>query len=587
MDPVVYLKALQRRWAVVAAAVIVALVGGLVTARVTSSSNKGERFQAQVTLVSETASGGGSDREGGSGGGSGGEGGRGGSTQLSSLVTLDAVVNRVAKDIGFRGETQQLARIVQAREDTRTGLFTISVVAPTADRAVTVADSFAKHFLAFLTKREAAAMKAEAATTERQIKGVRAELVRLDRAIAARKRKLGISDTSTTTGSSSGSRSKSSSSGSGSSGSGNNQETGDTQLDLLQADRDAAARTYGDMSNRLQGLKYGVPSSGLEIVQKAVATPVEDSGGGLLTMGAILLIALVIGLLLGVTLALILDRFDTRIRTKDEVEKHVGTAVLAAVPTRPRRPFATKARIKAEARAGESFRLLAAGLLRTNRPAEDGGGDHPWRPSHPQVIMVTSPAPKDGKSTAVALLARAFSEIGKSVLVLSCDFHNPSVHALFGVPNDRGLAEALVSSNGGPVLNGCVKDTDVAGVRLVVSGEKPEHPDRLLSSTNMRRVLAEARRRWDVILLDTTPIFTSSSTLLVPEADAVLVVVRAGRTTAAMAERTGETLRRLEAPTVGIALVGASDATLPPAYYAQDDEKRRGFPRLPRPTKTG
>jgi len=205
------------------------------------------------------------------------------------------------------------------------------------------------------------------------------------------------------------------------------------------------------------------------------------------------------------------------------------------------------------------------------RPASGG----PWsgrvggRNGLGTVILVTSAGPSEGKTTVVANLAMTFAQVGKRVLVLSCDFRRPHIHELFGVDNSRGLVEALQDIDSDEtVLAGAIKQTPIRDVRLVPSGAHPRNTAALLSSDRMRRAVDEARRLADVVLIDTAPVLASAEvTHLFPLADAVVVVARAKKTTAEIAERASELLKRLDAPVVGVALNGAMEVPVPSSYY--------------------
>jgi capsular exopolysaccharide synthesis family protein len=291
------------------------------------------------------------------------------------------------------------------------------------------------------------------------------------------------------------------------------------------------------------------------------------------TQGSRLLLAALLGLALGVGIALLLERVDRRIRTKEAAETGFALPVLAEVPLgrqgigRLLSPSAGRLRQL----SADAFRLLAAGVMGSSTNGGKNGpqAGGPRRSTPPRTILVTSAGPDEGKSVVVANLARTFAEQGRSVMVLSCDFRRPGVHRLFGVSDEGGLAEALANPNGQGILADHVRETDIGRVRVVPSQPSPEHSGELLRSENMRRALEEARQGSDLVLLDTAPLLTSDAAHLVPEVDAVLVVARAGRTTIEMADRTREFLDRLGAPAVGVALTGTSTAVLPRRYYSR------------------
>jgi capsular exopolysaccharide synthesis family protein len=351
--------------------------------------------------------------------------------------------------------------------------------------------------------------------------------------------------------------------------------------------RDAKVRIYGVLYEQYQGIiSSQADPLPLQIVQKASPQAIVQEGfqpprsrtGRMFFAG-------VLGLLAGIGLVLLLERIDTKIRNRRAAEQHFSLPVLGEIPRLSWRE-SRRASITAVEEPGspwaDAFRLLEAGL---SRVASDENGGRSVRDAAPAVvpvknasengknggaitILVTSPGPSEGKTMVVANLAATYAEMGKKVLVLSCDFRRPTIHRLFGVPNDQGLTEALRSSNGQPVLRGHIRPTSLDNVRVVPSGAVPEKAVELLSSNNMRQALEEARNEADVVLVDTPPILaTSDASHLFSEVDAVLVVGRVGKTTAEVAERSTELLRRLGAPIVGIALNASTEEIIPRGYY--------------------
>jgi capsular exopolysaccharide synthesis family protein len=262
--------------------------------------------------------------------------------------------------------------------------------------------------------------------------------------------------------------------------------------------------------------------------------------------------------------------------------------VLADIP-RLSRPLRREKAFTPRSSGADAFVLLATTLIRR---LESGHvhkkGDEPSSESGElaTAILVTSPGPGDGKTTVTANLAAGFGEMGSRVLIMSCDFRHPQIHQLLGVPNIHGLSDALLSSNGKPILDRCILEGRVGELDLEVipSGPPPNHPGEVLSSEVMRRALLEARRRADVVILDSPAILAASdASLLFPEVDAVLVVARAGHTTERDAHRTQQLLSRLMVAEAGIAMNGVGEDATSRRYLETSETprtKRRGFPRL-------
>jgi capsular exopolysaccharide synthesis family protein len=509
VDAAELIRAVRRRWIIVAAAVAVALGAAWFTTRVVPTGPPVTTYQATSVLLST-----GQSFEGIT------SGGYYPLRTLAALTTVGEVPERVAKALGRPGDSLDLAGDVSAVANQDTGLLKISATSTDPEEARVLADTFATELVAFLNDRSSL-------TSNKEAESVRGQLDQLEEEIAELNREIGDS----------------------------------TELTTESAERDAKVRQYSLLYERYQQLAaQNAATSGLQIIQDAVPIALPQQGLIQVRSGpSRFILAALLGLLAGVGIVFLLERFDTRIYTKNAAERHFDLPVLAEIPfvrrwKKSRSGIAATSQPKSH--AADSFRILAAGVLR--RP-----------PQPPQAILITGPGPGEGKTTVAANLAAAFAEVGKKVLVVSADLHRPTIHTLFGVPNMTGLTEALRDGDGnGHILDGQKWRTSMSNVRLVPSGTPTEKPGRLLSSATMREVLAEAREVADVVILDTAPILAASdATHLFPLVDAVVVVARAGRTTAQSAERTTELLRRLGAPVVGVALNAATEAVLPRGYY--------------------
>ena len=157
-----------------------------------------------------------------------------------------------------------------------------------------------------------------------------------------------------------------------------------------------------------------------------------------------------------------------------------------------------------------------------------------------QVVMTASSLPSEGKSLTAANLALTFSEsYQRRVLLVDADLRRPTVQRLFGVATINGLDEGLKA----------VKDRSMALTRLserlwVLPAGRPD-PDPLsgLTSDRMRRLVAEARTKFDWVIIDTPPVsLLPDANLLAANVDGVLLVVRAGKAPFQLVKRTVDTL---------------------------------------------
>jgi capsular exopolysaccharide synthesis family protein len=346
------------------------------------------------------------------------------------------------------------------------------------------------------------------------------------------------------------------------------------ESNLLEAQRAALENQVSSLSSLYQQyLSDSLQPPAFKVVEQA--TPVAVAAKGLQpprSRTARVLIAAALGLLGGIGIALALQRFDKRIRTAETAGQALRAPVLAEIPVIPKNERSGILVLDhPHSAASEAIRLLGAGIVQGQPSPNANGRRREARRDdrRSKVVLVTSAAPGEGKTTLVANLAVVLGETGKSVLVLSCDFRRPTIHELFEVPNLYGLADVLRQpANSTQILNGCVLETRFDGVSVAPSGKSFERPGEILHSDGMPRALREARGRADVVLVDTAPILAASDAAhLIPGADEVLVVARAGVVTTSLARRTREVLDRLQTPQIGVFLNAAEETALPPGYH--------------------
>ncbi len=141
-------------------------------------------------------------------------------------------------------------------------------------------------------------------------------------------------------------------------------------------------------------------------------------------------------------------------------------------------------------------------------------------------IVVTSAAPGEGKTTTAANFAVTAAQVGTSVCLIDADLRRPSVHRLFGLPNNEGLTTALVQ--GRPFAE-IAQATRVPNLFVLPTGPLPANPAELVSSRRMRTFIESAADKFELIVLDTPPILAASDAVaLAAQCDGVILVVRAG-----------------------------------------------------------
>lgn len=354
--------------------------------------------------------------------------------------------------------------------------------------------------------------------------------------------------------------------------------------ELLAAEKEATLDSFTEARQQLEKLRSEPPPKfGLQQLEPAQSVPVSpefvddlragnadvrdvarlrstqtrDSGGTNPLLRSLLGAGL--GLGVGVAGALVFDRIDPRVRSKEDAEEAYDLPVLAEIPPMPRawrRRPGVYAAVAPRSHLAEAFRTLRSSLLyaAASTAAPQGPqGTEAVKP--PQVLMVTSANPAEGKTTTAANLAATFGEAGYKVLVVNCDFRRPMVHRLFGAPDPPTVEVFRTSVEGVHVLG---RVTDEEG--------RAANPAKVVAE--QRRVVTRARDHFDLVIVDTAPMLTTNDASdLMPVTDMVLVVGRAGKTNRMAARRLSELLRRREAPVVGVALVAAREPLGPHYYY--------------------
>jgi capsular exopolysaccharide synthesis family protein len=316
------------------------------------------------------------------------------------------------------------------------------------------------------------------------------------------------------------------------------------------ADR-AQAEALANVTAEEVIVELGGEGSSLRTLEPAVASPEATTDVGPRSRAGRALMLGGFGLVLGVGAAFAVERFDKRIWSKSAAEHALGVPVIAEVPAVA---WVDEGRLLTGAQASsfmEAYRRLRSGLDAWAARREDGKG----RP----VIVVTSPTGGEGTTVTVAHLATVLAESGRSVLLISADLRRPSLHFYFDRPREPGLTDLLRGAPDACRLTDLNLATDVPGIRLVPSGAPAETLAPLLDRAG--DLLKEARSLADFVLVDSPPLLLASDAAdLAHEADGVLLVVRAGHTTAGAAARSAHLLERLDVPVIGAVLMACDSS---------------------------
>ncbi len=286
-------------------------------------------------------------------------------------------------------------------------------------------------------------------------------------------------------------------------------------------------------------------------------------------------LAVFVGLFLGIGLAFLLDHFDDSVSSTEEVERAThGLSSLAHIP------LVTSWKTKEQPQvisiddpnsaAAEAYRTLRtsiqfAGLDRANR-----------------IIQMTSPNAQEGKTTTLANLGVALANAGQRVCICCCDLRRPRVHEFFGLENALGLTSVIL---GGQSLSAAVQAVpEVDGLFLLASGPQPPNPSELLASPRAAEVLRALASRYDIVLVDSPPILpVTDGAVIAGFVDATVLTVAAGATTRREISRTMQILEQVHAPMIGFVFNGVSGSTGGTYYRYRQYNYYSSSPTRPEP----
>ena len=226
---------------------------------------------------------------------------------------------------------------------------------------------------------------------------------------------------------------------------------------------------------------------------------------------------LALGALAGVGLAFLRDMLDNTVQDQDSLESITGAGIVGTIPldrnrkTEPAITFETDRTAIAEA-----FRKLRTNLQFLNVD------------SPPRVIVVTSSAPSEGKSTTAINIALALAEAEHNVVLIDGDLRRPSLDKYLQLVGSVGFSTVL---SGGAALSDVLQQTKFPCLTALTSGPIPPNPSELLGSQSAKNILKELRAEFDYVIIDSAPLLAvTDSAILATESDGALLMVRFGET---------------------------------------------------------
>jgi capsular exopolysaccharide synthesis family protein len=256
---------------------------------------------------------------------------------------------------------------------------------------------------------------------------------------------------------------------------------------------------------------------------------------------------ILLGLVLGFGLAFLLEFADTSVKSPSDIARRVDLPMLGMVPhaddlDEEIPDFRRATVIAPHSLAAEAFRQIRTNLLFSG-PAEQR-----------RSLLITSPAPEDGRTTVVMNLAASMAQAGRRVLVVDANFRQPAIGKMFPEATEAGLSSALV---GQANWKDVVSPSGVPNFDVITSGPLPPNPADLLGSDKMRDIIAEMAGEYDQVIFDGSPVMVvTDACVLSTLVDAVILVVRAGRNSTGIVQKAASQLQRVGAHVVGTVLQG-------------------------------
>jgi capsular exopolysaccharide synthesis family protein len=346
------------------------------------------------------------------------------------------------------------------------------------------------------------------------------------------------------------------------------------QYSILKREAETNKALYDGLLTKLKeaGISAGLRSSNIRIVDPAMvptypARPAKTRN---------IALSFLVGLVGGIGLALLREYMDNTVKSPDDIETLAHLPSLAVVPTftesngdRPRvkllkgastngheKRIELVAQHLPKSQMSEAFRALRTALLLSQ-------ADHP-----PQVILVTSALPREGKTTAAANLAVTLAQLGDRTLLIDADLRKPGVGRLLNLGSGKyaGLSSYLAGVSSLDLVT--IQHPAIPNLSAIPTGPLPPNPADLLSSHKLTDAIAELRTKFKFIVIDSPPIMAATDAVILSvKADGVLLVVRSGETPKEAFTRTRDLLLSVKCHILGVVL-NAVDSTAPDYYYS-------------------
>ncbi len=358
------------------------------------------------------------------------------------------------------------------------------------------------------------------------------------------------------------------------------------ELSLRKREVEVTTQLYEGLLEKLNDVKLlsTLTTTNIQILDKAEVPLHPARPRKLFNIG----LSVLVGLILGVGLALFVEYLDNTVKSTEDVDRLLGLPVLGLVPaleSLERRRWSALPRVhraKEEERPilisqrqrssfAEAFRTLRTSVLLSH-------AEHP-----PRTILFTSSGPGEGKTTTAVNTAISLAQMGARVLLIDGDLRKPGLHKALNVKNYPGLSAYLTR----PLeVDAVVLHQPAENLFVIPAGAIPPNPSELLGSAKMRELIAQVGERYDFVLVDSPPASTPDALVLSALVDGVILIIRCGETPRELVHRAHQALLDVNARIFGVVL-NRVDVTQDGYsyyyyryYYASDREVEEPAPAI-------
>ncbi len=302
------------------------------------------------------------------------------------------------------------------------------------------------------------------------------------------------------------------------------------EYSALQSELKRTERLCDILNDRIKELNVtediGVLSINVLEVARPAGSPAKPQ------KAKVMAIALVLSFMFSGGLTLLREWLDYRLRSTEEISAILGVPVLGVVPAMSKKQTAVARGQKVYLKP----KSIVAEACRTIRTAVFFG----LPKGKAKIILITSPAAGDGKTTIVSNLAIAMAQAGQKTLIIDADLRHPMQHNIFEIDRKKGLASMLAVDHTG---DGEIQSGPVEGLDLLPCGPEVPNPAEMLNSDLFAQTLKNLSERYDRIIIDAPPIGpVADSQILAAICDTTLLVLRAERSTRKQSQRARDSL---------------------------------------------